>query len=147
MTKKRTAVDELRSIDDAIERSILDASAEELRDELAQDGLDWDKLVAETDALIADSKSQAGRLRLSRAREELKAFQAKPAEGPVDRAGHRTRLNRMRAGAESQTCSRRSSVSARWAPRLSRASAWISSTITVSTDCRIARDFAAVTIR
>lgn len=101
MTKKRTAVDELRSIDDAIERSILDASAEELRDELAQDGLDWDKLVAETDALIADSKSQAGRLRLSRAREELKAFQAKPAEGPVDRAGHRTRLNRMRAGAKS----------------------------------------------
>lgn len=103
MTKKRTAVDELRSIDDAIERSILDASAEELHDELVQDGLNWDKLVAETDALIADCKSQTGKLRLSRAREELKAFRTKPAQEPADRTGLRMRLNRMRAGADSGT--------------------------------------------
>ena len=36
-------------------------------------------------------------------------------------------------------CSRRSSVSARWAPRLVRATAWISSTITHSAPARISR--------
>ena len=39
----------------------------------------------------------------------------------------------MRAGRSSHSASRRSSVSARCAPRLSRATAWISSTMTVST--------------
>ena len=39
----------------------------------------------------------------------------------------------MRAGRASQTWSRRARVSARWLPRLSRARAWISSTMTVRT--------------
>ena len=46
-----------------------------------------------------------------------------------------------------QTWASRSSVRQRWLPRLSRASAWISSTITVSTVRRVARLRVAVTRR
>ena len=52
-----------------------------------------------------------------------------------------------RAGATAQTWASRSSVRQRWLPRLSRARAWISSTITVSTVRRVARLRAAVTRR
>ena len=53
----------------------------------------------------------------------------------------------MRVGRVSATCSRRSRVRARWLPRLSRAVAWISSTITVSTVRSTSRLLAAVTSR
>jgi len=53
----------------------------------------------------------------------------------------------IRCGRASAARSSRSSVSVRWEPRLSRAAAWISSTITVSTVRSTARLFAAVTIR
>ena len=43
----------------------------------------------------------------------------------------------MRCGGRSVTASRRSSESARWAPRLVGARAWISSTITVSTPASV----------
>ena len=49
--------------------------------------------------------------------------------------------------ATAQTWASRSRVRQRWLPRLSRASAWISSTITVSTVRRVARLRAAVTSR
>jgi hypothetical protein len=97
---KRTARDELRKIDDAIEGSVLGASVDELREELAEEGLDWEKVVAETDALISDCKSQTGKLRLARAKEELKAFRTERAASGADRNALRARLNRMRAGSE-----------------------------------------------
>ena len=53
----------------------------------------------------------------------------------------------MRVGRTSAACSRRSRVRARWLPRLSRAVAWISSTITVSTVRSTSRLLAAVTSR
>ena len=53
----------------------------------------------------------------------------------------------MRWGRAAQSASSRSSVSMRWAPRLSRATAWISSTMTVPTRRRCSRLFAAVTSR
>ena len=53
----------------------------------------------------------------------------------------------MRIGRRSQSASSRSRVSARWAPRLSRATAWISSTITVSTVRKAARPRSLVTSR
>ncbi|MDZ7733231.1 MAG: hypothetical protein U5R31_09000 [Acidimicrobiia bacterium] len=52
-----------------------------------------------------------------------------------------------RTGGAVQTCSSRSRVRARWAPRLSRARAWISSTMTVPTVERVARLRSAVTRR
>ena len=52
-----------------------------------------------------------------------------------------------RLGRCSQSASSRSSVSARCEPRLSRATAWISSTMTVSTVRSISRPFALVTRR
>ena len=53
----------------------------------------------------------------------------------------------IRIGRRSHSDSRRSRVSARWAPRLSRATAWISSTMTVSTVRRAARPRSLVTSR
>ena len=53
----------------------------------------------------------------------------------------------MRCGRRSPSASSRSSESARCAPRLSRASAWISSTITVRTRRRRSRLFSAVSRR
>ena len=53
----------------------------------------------------------------------------------------------MRWGRAAESASSRSSVSIRWAPRLSRATAWISSTITVPTFLRRSRLFAEVTRR
>jgi hypothetical protein len=53
----------------------------------------------------------------------------------------------IRTGGRSESAASRSSVSARWAPRLSRATAWISSTIAVRTERSVSRLFPAVTIR
>ena len=51
------------------------------------------------------------------------------------------------AGGTAQTWASRSRVRQRWLPRLSRARAWISSTMTVSTVSSVARLFVAVTRR
>ncbi len=53
----------------------------------------------------------------------------------------------IRLGRVSHSASSRSSVSARCEPRLSRATAWISSTITVSTVRSASRPLALVTNR
>ena len=53
----------------------------------------------------------------------------------------------IRRGRCSQTCSSRSRLSARWEPRLSRATAWISSTITHRAVRSISRLRAAVNSR
>ena len=53
----------------------------------------------------------------------------------------------IRCGRLSESASSRSSVSMRCAPRLSRATAWISSTMTVPTRRSRSRLFAAVTSR
>ena len=55
--------------------------------------------------------------------------------------------NPIRTGRREQSASSRSRVSAKCEPRLSRASAWISSTMTVSTAVKTWRLFSAVSIK
>ncbi len=65
----------------------------------------------------------------------------------MDSIGRCVAESPMRCGRSPHSASSRSSVSMRCAPRLSRATAWISSTMTVLTRRRRSRLFAAVTSR
>ncbi len=56
MTNGRKSLEELRRIDDAIDESILRATEQELREELASEGLDPDKVIAEMDAATKSAK-------------------------------------------------------------------------------------------
>ena len=58
---------------------------------------------------------------------------------PTSSSGFCVALRPMRCTSWRETASRRSSVSARWLPRLVEATAWISSTITASTEVSISR--------
>ena len=64
MTNGRKPLEELRRIDDAIEESILRATEQELREELASEGLDADKVIAEMDAMTKNAKLAGTKLRL-----------------------------------------------------------------------------------
>ena len=83
-----------------------------------------------------------GRRRRSRA-----AGGRRRAGAPTVSIGRCVAESPTRCGALSHSASSRSSVSARCAPRLSRATAWISSTMTVSTVRSSSRPFALVTSR
>jgi hypothetical protein len=99
MTKKITATEELRRIGEAFDDSILAASPEELREELAAQGLDVDKVVAEMDAINASAKLAGAKMRLERAREEVKAVKSQPTVvSSAERESARAKLHNMRAG-------------------------------------------------
>jgi hypothetical protein len=99
MTTKRTSQDELRKLDEAIDESILAASSDELREELAALGLDPDTVVAEMDAATERAKVAAGKRGLEHAKRAVLAFKAKPARvSAEDRDAVRRKLDEMRAG-------------------------------------------------
>ncbi|MGY3532203.1 hypothetical protein [Bradyrhizobium sp. USDA 4452] len=99
MTGKRTSQDELRKLDDAIDESILAASSEELREELAAMGIDPDAVVSEMDAVTAHAKSVAAKKSLEQAKQAVVAFKARPTKSnPDDRDASRRKLEAMRAG-------------------------------------------------
>ncbi|QOZ66381.1 MULTISPECIES: hypothetical protein [Bradyrhizobium] len=99
MTSKRTSQDELRKLDDAIDESILAASSEELREELAAMGIDPASVVSEMDAVTAHAKSVAAKKSLEQARQAVLAFKAQSAKSfPEDRDASRRKLEAMRAG-------------------------------------------------
>lgn len=99
MTTKRTSQDELRKLDEAIDESILAASSDELREELAALGLDPDAVVAEMDAATERAKVAAGKRDLERAKRAVLAFKARPAHvSAEDRNAIRGKLDEMRAG-------------------------------------------------
>jgi hypothetical protein len=99
MTGKRTSQDELRKLDDAIDESILAASSEELREELAAMGMDPDAAVSEMDAVTAHAKSVAAKKSLEQAKQAVVTFKARPTKSnPEDRDASRRKLDAMRAG-------------------------------------------------
>ena len=92
MTGKRTSRDELRSLDDAIDESILAASSEELQEDLAAMGMD-------PDAVVAHAKSVAAKKSLEQAKQAVLAFKARPTKSsPEERDASRRKLDAMRAG-------------------------------------------------
>lgn len=104
MTGKRTSQDELRKLDDAIDESILAASSEELREELAAMGIDPDAVVSEMDVVTAHAKSLAAKKRLEQAKQAVMAFKTRPNKSsPEDRDGSRRKLDAMRAGEATDT--------------------------------------------
>jgi hypothetical protein len=99
MTRKITATEELRRIDEAFDDSILAASPEELREELAAHGLDVEKVVAEMDAIHASAKLAGAKMRLERARDAVKTAKTQPTVvSSADRESVRAKLHDMRAG-------------------------------------------------
>src|SRR6516164_9839373 len=99
MNSRHRASDELRRIGDAIDESILDASAEELQEELAAQGLDPAKVIAEMGAIAERAKTAAAKARLERAKDAVKSFNSGRLQTKaIDRAGLRSNLRQMRSG-------------------------------------------------
>ena len=99
MTIKRTYRDELEKLDDAIDESILAASSDELREELAALGLDPDAVVAEMDAVTGRARIAAAKRSLERAKRAVLTFKARPADVSAEaRDAVRRKLGEMRAG-------------------------------------------------
>jgi len=82
-SKKPTPREELERIEDALVDSILNASGDELREELAATGLDLDSSIAEVEATIAAAKAEYTRKRLEEARTELAAWRKHGAKADV----------------------------------------------------------------
>jgi hypothetical protein len=102
MSNGRKAIEELRRIDDAIDESILGASVKDLREELAEEGLDPDKVIAEMDAITRDAKIAGAKMRLTQARESVASFKTEHTNvQPGDRTALRGKLQRMRSGGKS----------------------------------------------
>jgi hypothetical protein len=99
MTKKTTKREELRRIDDALEDSILNASPTELREDLAEQGEEAVKVVAEIDAVIVRAKAAAAKLRFDQAKRDFQAFRKRRNIVPLDKEAERTRLHGMKSGA------------------------------------------------
>lgn len=98
-SKKPTPREELERIEDALVESILNASGEELREELAAAGLDPESCIAEIDATIASAKAECARKRLSQARAELAAWRKGGAKGNVTALdAAREKFARLRSG-------------------------------------------------
>jgi hypothetical protein len=99
MTRKITATEELRRIGEAFDDSILTASPQELREELAAQGLDVEKVVAEMDAINASAKLAGAKMRLERARDAVRAAKSQlTVVSSVERESVRAKLHDMRAG-------------------------------------------------
>lgn len=99
MSNKPNAVTELRRIDDAIEESILNASGDELRDELADEGLDPEKVVAEMDAIAREAKLAGAKIRLEEAQSAVESFKSRRTDSrAIDKAKFRAKLQQMRSG-------------------------------------------------
>jgi hypothetical protein len=99
MTIKRTNREELEKLDDAIDESILAASSDELREELAALGLDPDAVVAEMDAVTGRARIAAAKRSLERANRAVLTFKARPADVSAEaRDAVRRKLGEMRAG-------------------------------------------------
>jgi hypothetical protein len=99
MTNKRKSIDELRDLGEAIDNSILGASDAEVSEELAFLGIDPEKVAAEMDAIAQEAKRLAGKSRLARAKDAVRAFRSNPPNtSQGDRTALRSRLQRMRSG-------------------------------------------------
>lgn len=95
--KKRSAWDELVDIKDALADSILDATGEELRAEMAEAGDDPDACIAAVDDAIGAARANFAKERLARARAELTHWRAKSGNiGEAEREKARANLEQIR---------------------------------------------------
>jgi hypothetical protein len=96
--KKNVSRDELDRIEEALVQAILDSSEAELREDMNAAGEEFDKCLAEFDALIAGAKATSAKRRFDQAKSELKDWRA--TKGNVvgfDRDAVRARFEKIRA--------------------------------------------------
>ncbi|MGO9685860.1 MAG: hypothetical protein ACLPTZ_25370 [Beijerinckiaceae bacterium] len=98
MSKLPSIKDHLSKISEAIDESILDASEADLREEFAELGDDFEKVVMRVGAVIDRAKASAAKLRFEQAKLELRTFREKGSTHQVDLANARRQLDRLRAG-------------------------------------------------
>jgi hypothetical protein len=100
MTKKTSGRDELQRIADAFDKDILNASPAQLREQLAEEGLDEAKVIAEMDSILEEAKKSCGKALLEQAKAAIAARGAKPSNvSQIDRERVRGKLGAMRSGA------------------------------------------------
>jgi len=100
MNSKTTGHEQLQRIADAFDEEILNASPAQLREELAAEGLDEGKVIAEMDAALAEAKKSYGKLRLEQAKAAVAARAIAPSNvSPIDKERIRGKLASMRSGA------------------------------------------------
>jgi hypothetical protein len=75
-TKKDSVRDELERIEDALVDAIMSSSEAELREEIKERGEDPDKILAGVDATLVGAKAAAAKLRMERAKSELREWRA-----------------------------------------------------------------------
>jgi hypothetical protein len=103
MTKKPSDMDRLLKISEAIDDSIIEASEEELREDFAEHGHDFDKAVARVGSTIERAKASAAKMRLELAKREMKEFHNQSNVRTLDLAKARRRLDGMVAGEAADT--------------------------------------------
>ncbi len=100
MNKKTTGREELRRIADAFDEDILNASPAQLREQLADEGLDEAKAIAEMDSILEEARKSCGNALLELAKAAIAARGAKPQNvSPIDRERVRGKLGVMHSGA------------------------------------------------
>lgn len=96
-SRKRTAMDELERIEDALVDSILHATGEELRDEIAESTDDADACIASVEESVAAAISKIAKARLADAQAELALWRTKSGNvSALDREKARAKLQQIR---------------------------------------------------
>ncbi|WP_338702072.1 hypothetical protein V5279_46015 (plasmid) [Bradyrhizobium sp. 26S5] len=96
---KPTAHEELERIEDGLVDSILNASGDELRKEIAAAGGHPDAMVARIDSALASARAASARARLERARAELTAWRDNGSNvSTLEREAARKRLGHLQSG-------------------------------------------------
>jgi hypothetical protein len=98
MSKMPSDSEQLSKISKAIDDSILEASENNLREEFAEDGDDFDKAVARVDSAIERAKARAARMKFERAKREANAYREESNVTPLDLEKARRRLGAIRTG-------------------------------------------------
>lgn len=98
MTRKPSEFDRLSKIDEALDESIIEASEEELREDFAEQGHDFDKAVARVGSTIEKAKASAAKMRFELAKREMKEFQDRSNITTLDLTKARRRRDDMVAG-------------------------------------------------
>ena len=97
--RKPTASEELERIEGALAETLLSATGEELRAEMAEAGEDPDVCIAEVEAAITSAREKCSDRVLESARAAVVAWRAKSGlVGEAEREGARARLQRLRSG-------------------------------------------------
>lgn len=98
--KKSRRAEEQSNFEEALLQSILDASEEDLREDLRLAGQDPDRVIAAFDAVVASAAKATAQRRMAQAKADLALFQAEArSKAPsTGREGAREQLERLRRG-------------------------------------------------